>query len=320
MNKKLTVDCISEVNSTNNDLNSFIYKNLEDALEDSISGDKIFINPGRYSGADIESNKDIFDINIEGSGTSSELNFLILGGKLELRLKTVKLNEVTVNCNNSYICFKNVDFYGNNKFTIENGENSEIEFIDCVFGVNYQLYLKNGKYSLTFKNCKFRDTRTIPIIFSRNGKFLISLIMCVIKDIAFVHNKRADINIRQSNCMIEFLSNSDVEDFLQQSNSICNYDSQNKNSYNYGNVKTNVTCFINTDIYSEVGLDRRTIFVRIYGSNSVNIFLPSSKNVKIGSMIEIVNECPFFIIEEKQFSGPYCKVIFTTEGWFFYKY
>lgn len=321
MIKKVVVDCISGANILNNENNSNEYKTIEDALENMNSEDKMFINPGRYSGINLEASKNFFKSEIEGQGICSELYYISLSGELEIKFKSLKLNEVSLNINKSYVMYKNVDFHGNNKFTIEAGDKSEIEFVDCSFGVNYQLYLKSGRYSITFKNCTFRNSRTVPIIFCRTGTYLISAIMCIIKDVPFIHNKFADVSVRHSNCLIEFLSNMELEEISQQTNTTQNNLSfQRQNVYNSRNKKTNITCSVNSDIYSEIGLDKRTIFVRIYGSNSLIIKLPPIKLMKIGTIIEIVNECPSFIIEDRSFSGPYCKIILTDDGWYFYRY
>lgn len=322
----IVVDC---VNGNDEDLEAKKYKTIERALEELKQKDKLLITPGTYPGLNFECDKFCFEFEIEGNGISSELCFFTLKTETNLKIKNLRLNEINMSLSASFVSFIDIDFCGNNTLTFDQFDqstNNEIEFINCVFGLNYQIILKKRNYSLSFKNCSFRGKRSIPIIYSKKGDYNINATMCNIKDTPFIFNVASTIYIYHSNCLIEkmwegkecscFSSTEEIviKEKLIFSSSESETDSQSEEKIRSIKVRT-----IDTDKYSHIGLDKRTEFLRLKGVNSIIIELPDIKFVKLGHVLEIVNECPAFTINDKTYYNSYCKARLLEDGWFVYK-
>ncbi len=297
---------------------SRIYKTVEFALDNITTNGTIIVKPGSYSGINLETITKKFEFELEGSGNLTELNFYNFKGLIELKTKTVRLQEVSINTNFSVFSFIDVDFYGNNKFFID-GSN-EIEFVNCSFGVNYQLIIKNGQQKITFKNCSFRGCRTIPIIYSKFGKHNIYAMLCNITSVPFIFNVSSSITIYKINCLIEFLYSGEyckqkTEDFETEESAQLLY------SFESNRVKNNssmITRTVNTDDYFKIRIDIKTKFLRLIGTKDIIIEFPNIKHLSIGHKIEIVNESQSFILEGITYYNSYCKIILLEEGWFVY--
>ena len=298
---------------------SRIYKTIEFALDNITTNGIIIVKSGNYSGINLETSSKKFEFELEGAGNSTEINFYNFKGSIELKTKNVRLQEVSINTNFSVFTFTDVDFYGNNKFFID-GLNNEIEFVNCSFGVNYQLIIKNGRQRITFKNCSFRGTRTIPIIYSKFGKHNIYAMLCNIRSVPFIFNVSSLITIYKINCLIEILYSGEyckqkTEDSDNEESSQLLYSFENNKNKNDNSM---ITRTINTDDYFRIRIDIKTKFLRLTGTKCIIIEFPNIKYLSIGHKLEIVNEARNFIFEGLTYYNSYCKIILLEDGWFVY--
>ena len=330
----LIVDCIrgNDANINNGiDLEKRVYKTLDEALDNMKQKEKIFINPGIYTGIDFECNDHCFEFSLEGTGISSELSFFTYVGETNCSLKNLRLNEIKLKVVKSNIDFSLIDFTGNNRMICENYPTTsdetitELEFNECIFGINYQLIINKGIFSITFKNCKFRGRRTLPIILAKKAELKVSITLCNISEIPLVFNENSSVYIYHSNCNFDRLSEgkecacySSAEDMISKESRVFSvFEEPQKQRIVESCKSVRVRC-INTDEYSIIRLDPRTEFLRLVGLNSITVILPCEQITEVGHGIEIVLDCPFFKIDEKIYYHN-VKARLLDDGWFIYK-
>lgn len=317
----LTVDCI---NGNDSDIERRLFLTAEAALDNMNPGEKMTINPGLYSGMHLESLSILYPLEIEGFGIKSEFQTLNFYGMISAEISKMRFNCINLSLIEGFVKFENVDFYGNSSFMIskifsDNKDSvSEIIFSNCTFGINYQLILESGNYRMQFKNCTFRSTRTIPFIYSRKGTYLIDIILCVVRDVPFIFNKNARIEINQINSLISELSLQPVKDNSSQVQNFSTFENPSGRNFERNDIFSFRT--VNSADYSTIILDIYVKFLRVIGKYNLDITLPNLSSLKIGHRIEIVNEAVSIRVNNTLYSGEcYICAIYLKEGWFVFR-
>lgn len=185
------VDLINGIDSDTNDVNK-TYKTLEHALSLLNSGDNVFIYPGKYSGINLESETNMFEYGIKGFGHVVEFGEIKHTGFIKSLIENIKIRDVICESSSSIFTYKNIEFIGGHTFLCKGFNKSleiptnEIEFIDCTFGINFQLIVKSGIYNISFKNCTFRS-KILPLICLKGGTVDLKLTLCNL-DVPIVNN------------------------------------------------------------------------------------------------------------------------------------
>lgn len=317
------VDCIQ-----GDDENGNIFKTLEYALDKLKTKGTIMILPGTYSGVDLESVENIFEYSIIGTGSDVDIHSINHEGKINSTYKSVKLRGVTIKGNKNILDFKDVELSGGYSLNCEktgDDEETEINFIDCVFGIGYQVLLKNGNYNIIFRNCIFRGKRRTPIIISKHSHVMLKVSLCDF-DVPLIYNDKSSVYIHYSNCNFTNLwTGKECSCFTSQEELIRNEtrtlvlvqdensSSGNKVRKTSGRVKT-----INTNEFSKVEIPNFIEFVCFKGRYPINVDLPD--DVNIGHKIEIYKDCPYIIISNIEYYGKIIKVRMLEDGWFIYNY
>lgn len=348
--KSFLVDCTLNEDTINSSSGEHFFKNLDVALETIKSGNKIKIYPGNYPGSNITSINGPFQYELEGTGLEVEMGLIGHEGFIDCKFKDMRMRDVDLNCFSSNLDFQRITFIGGHKLKCKgylcSNENpsNEIEFVDCTFGINFQITVESGIYCFTFKNCKFKS-KIMPIIYVKDGDVEIKATMCNFNT-PIVVNKRGCVYIHHTSCNFTtelwngkecsvFTKDDEVAFSALKSYKIENYD-QYENNEQY--IKQNqqlqhhhkqhknddIGLFsraleINTNQFSHVKLKENTEFLRVYGSSNITIDLPDVKNLNNGHKIEIINEVPFVTINDTEYYSRMINIRYITQnGWRFY--
>ncbi len=305
--------------------NSRICKTLEYAVEIMKQRDSILLNPCVYPGINVSS-ESLLEFSIEGICVGTDLLFITYYGFVNCHFRKVRLNEIKIKVDNSFIEFTDVDFQANNQFVVsalENNDITEIVFNNCTFGINYQLIFRDTSLNVTFKNCNFRVKRTLSLIKAKKCKLNINITLCNLLEVVLIENTSSDVEIRQSNCIIDklFIGKdcnciSQIDSMMQEQRTISSSQIEQKR-VSTKSVKSKVMtvdtnncnrCFVN------VGIE----FIHLQGRKSVEVILPNKRDVYIGHCIEILNESTYFRVEGKDYHHKVVKIRLMTSGWIVY--
>lgn len=315
------VDCVQ-----GNDENGNLFRTIECALDKINTKGTIMILPGTYPGVNLESTENVFEYSMIGTGFDVDIHSVNHEGKINSTYKSVKLRNISIKGNKNILDFKDVEFSGGYTLNCEKSEEeTEINFIDCVFGIGYQILLKHGNYSIIFRNCIFRGKRRTPIIISKYSHVMLKVSLCDF-DVPLIYNDKSSVYIHYSNCnFINLWTGKECSCFTSQEELIRNEtrtltlvqdehsSSGNKVRISSGKVKT-----INTNEFSKVEIPNFVEFVCFKGRYPINVELP--EDVTVGHKIEIYKDCPYIVINDVEYYGKIIKVRMLEEGWFIYNY
>lgn len=333
----ISVDCVRGKDENLDESEGGSYRSLDKALTVLKNGSRIFVYPGYYPGSNLESPENSFTYELEGTGMDVELGEITHEGYVNGSFKSMKLRDTNIQCFNSYMDFQNVEFIGGHKMTCkgflgvcENPLN-EIEFKDCTFGINYQIYITSGMYCFTFKNCKFRSKK-IPIIYVHAGDVEIKATLCNF-DVPIVFNRKGVVYIYHTACNFNsqpWIGDKECSVFSKDGEvSLSGLKSyvipvvskgEVKNQRNNPDIELARAIEIDTDKYLDVTLKSNTEFVYCHGSGILQIELPDTINIVNGHRIEISNDTPFVVINDtKYFDRTIIIRYLVSCGWHFYK-
>lgn len=300
MYSNITVDCIGG----NDNENSKNFKTLDYCMEKINSGNSVFILPGAYPGLNVESIESIFEYTLEGTGIDVELFEVTHKGKINAKYKKMKMREIRIEGIGNALDFREVDFSHNHEFfCIQNNNNNnntcniqdDLTFIDCTFGINYQLIVKTGNYNITFRNCIFRGKRKIPIIVAKQSKVKLNVTLCDF-DVPLIHNENSLVNIQHCNC-----------NFTQLWSGM--------QCYVRNNQKTKI---VDSNKYCRIKISHSVEFLVIRGKFSITIDLPDIDKIQDGHIIEILNQCPVVKINGRKYYKNIIKIRLVENCWFIY--
>ena len=295
------IDCI------NGNDNSEILKNIEIALEKLKNKETLILMEGIYPGINIEidNKSEKFEYCVIGSGIKTELCQIIHNGKINCSFKNVKVKDINLTDDES-ITFEDVEFYGNNCLTSSKTKNTQLRFVNCIFGINYQLMIKKGIFNISFLNCVFRKKRRIPIILCKYADINIKITDCKF-DVELIHNDKSIVNIECIDC--NFNSIFSGESCITNINN-----NQKSNRIEQCNNDVDVIAkTINTNQKSKIKLTLTVEFVYLKGSNPIVIDLPT--NAELGHRIEIHKKCPFIVIDNRYYYGNFIRIVRMENEW-----
>lgn len=326
------------------------YKTLDSALDDAKIGDRFFIDPGTYSGFSIESdseNLNPFEYSVNGTGKNVILNEVEHKNCINCYYKDVRIRDLDFQCLNSDSTFENVFFVGNHKMILRsmkhvNGAipNNEITFLNCHFGINFQIFSVSGIYKLTFKNCTFKSI-SIPFIFADNGDIEINLTSCNF-DTNVVECNKCYVTIYYTSCIFkkpiwignecmtyaagdEILTVSGLKSvksspglYKEQFQVVYKQEKHEINEL-YKAIKFDTHEMVSLDLKPELELKPETEFVHIVGKYPATIFLPNTNLIQNGHRIEILNNSTQVIIGELKYSDRIITIRHViNNGWVFF--
>lgn len=326
------IDSINGNDENNFNNNECILKTLDKALELLKTNGKIKILPGNYPGSHLTSINGPFSYQLEGTGLEVEIGLINHEGFVDGTFSNMKIRDLILNCSNSNIDFQKISFVGGHKMrckgflaSVENPVN-EIEFNDCIFGINFQITVESGMYNFTFKNCKFKS-KIMPIIYVKDGDVEIKATLCNF-NVPIVSNKRGCVYIYHTSCnfVTELWNGKECSVFSKDDevalSTLKSYKIENELVEPIKELNTNLfskALEINTDNFTYIQLKNNTEFIRVYGSSFLVIDLPDTTNINNGHKIEIVNQAPFITINDVEYYNRIINIRFITQsGWIFY--
>jgi len=279
-----------------------------DSLIDNLEyGEKIILDEGNYLGIDLHSES--FSYSLEGNDKKPLIYYVSHNGNIKSEYSNVILNQVELNGNINSFSFNNVEFRGNQEISCKNSECTELLFENCLFGINYQIIVKKGVFQINIKNCIFKNSREIPIIFAKNSEVDITIQNCNF-NVPLIYGLNSSVLIKHYNCTFKQLFFKEMSNFTVENLKNKIYRCKNC-CHKCSSVKT-----ISSDYYDFVEISKFIKFIRIVGKKSITIIPP--ENVNMGHRFQVYNESNFVIINNREYNEKLLNVILMEDDWFIY--
>lgn len=329
----LSVDCVRGIDSDIKDRDpSLSFKTMDKAMSTLDFGKKLFVFPGDYQGVDLFC-PEHFNYEIEGSTIGSNLLEFTHEGIVSLKVFRIKFFDVNFKCCNSTVLFKYSEF-GPHQIILD-GYNSteetpinEIEFQECIFGINSQIICIGGAYSISFKNCTFRN-KIIPQIVAKGGIIQLNLSLCNLNT-ELVYNKGGDVYILYTTCIFskDIWIGNECQVITNDERSMSSPPIEYTRTISSTSINESFTkaISIDTDDISyeypnqviELELKPDTEFLYVCGSHSLKVLLPDHIFIQNGHKIEIVKDNPLILIDGNEYFSRKITIRFVGLRWIFY--
>lgn len=314
------------------------YRTTDKAMDDAKTGARIFVHTGTYSGFDIETETtNAFEYNIYGTGKTTSFNSITHKGIINCIYKDVSIRDVNYSCYDTESVFDTVVFIGGHKFIckgcpcLNDSPCNEIEFRNCTFGINFQIFVVSGMYKFTFKNCTFKN-KSFPTIYVDNGDVEINVTYSNF-NIPIVENHRGSVYIYHTSCIFKdrVWSGKECSCFSVDEQQMASGLRSQKSYYDevvkpavVKSVPSSDDIFrgieIDSDEFQYLELRPETAFVYVVGATPLTIVLPDYESVLNSHYIQILNNSSIVIIDGLQYSDRVINIRYLLgRGWIFFK-
>lgn len=315
------------------------YKTTDKAIEDAKTGVRIFVHPGNYSGVDIETKSaNAFEYNIYGAGKNTVFNSVSHSGFINSSYKDLSIRDMLYICSGTESTFENVTFVGGHKmickcfFGVNENPTNELEFQNCTFGINFQIFVVSGMYKFTFKNCTFKN-KVMPIVYVDCGDVELNITYSNFS-VPVVENHKGCVYIYHTSCIFKDriwsgkecslfkIGDEQTASGLRSQKSY--YDEkqtvQIKDSDSYEENEIFKAVEVDTDEFSIIQLKPETEFVYVSGRGPLTIVLPDEKYIKNSHYIQVLNNSTIVIVDDLQYSDRIINIRYLLgRGWIFFK-
>ena len=340
------VDIMSGNDENDNSYGS-IFQTLGKAIEVSKTGDTIMLLPGTHDSVEVSSRTTHFELKIKGTGNNTICSRFSFNGFLDLTFEDILIESIDIISSSSNFHFKNVKFAGMHVMNIRKYENNLGDehrtcfiFEDCKFERNFQMRYEGGNHIISIKSCEIRGQ--LPLILCKKTGATIKLTNVNFDDSILLNND-SYVDVQHTGCnftcplykgkeTLVYTKDNYVSPSIDGLQYGSPYIFKEKLNFDKGDVNNESVKFCDkvhlsdeVEIYGGIEIDssefrslnvhRVTEFIRVIGSNSVELILP--RNPINGHLLEIYTDS-VIIINDVEYHNRLIRIRWTANGGYFF--